>query len=92
MSILLDRCSSHLVGASVVTEVNDFTTHRLEDSTEDSDCRIVTVEDRRCGNHAQRRSGLGSRLLRRRISGLNLARHTTATQESQMKATTLFNL
>jgi hypothetical protein len=53
MSILLNRRSSHLVGASVVTEVNDFTTHRLEDSSEDSNRRIVTVEDGRCGNHTQ---------------------------------------
>ena len=49
MRILLDSCACDLVSTSLVPEVNHLATLALEYPSEDSDCCVVAIENRRCG-------------------------------------------
>jgi hypothetical protein len=52
VGILLNGGTCDFVGTSVVPEVDHFATLALEDPSEDTYGRIVTVENRSCGDNA----------------------------------------
>ncbi len=53
VSIFLDGRHRDLIGAAVVSEMDDFASLRLENSPEDSNRRIMTIENRCRGDDAK---------------------------------------
>ena len=52
LDIFLQRCRDHLIHRAVVTQMDDFGPHALQDAPHDVDGRIVTVEQAGGGDEA----------------------------------------
>ena len=59
MGILLDGGAGHLIGPSVVPQVNDLAALALQDPAENSDCHVMAIEDGRSRDNAQGHAAVG---------------------------------